>query len=279
MEEVTREFVQLIGESLEGRLKARVWPVVVTSPRGHWTIGTGQVLRIREHSFLLTAAHVLPHKDDGSKVFLVRPSPDSLVLEVPLSGRVSGLGGRYDGDPWDVAALHMDQSPEEIGIEPIELTDLAPSDIPTAGELVLVLGYPKDMLNRHTSGKPVGVKSLLWATTSLPMTKWGERHREVDHLMLEYRHGVAWNAGGGFVERKLPERSSGMSGAAIWTIRTQPQRLFSYKDLRMVGTVRAHNNKLDAMVCNRLGLLLTAIIEAYPDLQLPIERSTGCQAE
>lgn len=140
-------------------------PIYVASRQQQYPIGTGTLLRVREHRFLVTAAHVAAQGSASKQLALPTARSGSQVITLGNNEVLRGARSEHD-----VAIIAL-QDEKTIEIIQRSWTFLEPRSIaaPRWRALHLVYGYQEPRLVRQSGLTPPG-QAIAFATTPLRKT-------------------------------------------------------------------------------------------------------------
>jgi hypothetical protein len=236
--------------------------------------GSGVLLEIADHRFLLTAAHVVdflaihgfpqylapctsdepPIPLENVKIY-TSPIPPGVDQEDP---------GMCDVDPFDVAVCELPPSVAEKITEPrrfVRLMDIDASVEQIPG-LYMVTGYPIEFTRTNFSHKLIGSKPLPYVTELYQGEC--EPHWQ-NFIALEYSHQGVDEHG---VLQRMPD-PNGMSGCGIWRLAeaSKPADLWKPSDVQLVAIEHSWSRKNGAILGTFVRYALSMIYNNYPLLR------------
>jgi hypothetical protein len=258
-------------QSMSRRLIAAVCPIYGSGTIGGLElVGSSVLLRFGERSFLITAAHVLDHAEDGhlfaggDRTF-VDLGGEQLATRRPESGR--------DDDPFDLAIFPLDatqvsQLGDSLFLGP---QDLAPAErpdfTPVRGSKYLVLGYPRTAQPRRQAGPDLGAFPGHLALTPRPLADYGPRELAPHHhLLLDFERDNMVSQRGQVTGR----HPRGMSGGGIWDVDLFGLRA-GHRE-RLVAVMTEYREDDETVIGSRIGLCIDALRDRYPELDAVLPR-------
>ncbi|MCI0542024.1 MAG: hypothetical protein L0Z50_43060 [Verrucomicrobiales bacterium] len=235
------------------------------SPRRPDVFGTGTLIKIGTHPYLLTAAHVLDEKLNRE-------------IYVPLKGRLTELRGRYlcsarrrslerSDDLSDICVIQL---PTDLAGElesrfqfvPSNLLD--PNEAPTERGEYEFTGFPTSRVRANIFGSRIKVKPYSFGSRSpswKAISKMG--YNPNVHLVIYFKRQKNRNEKGLRVTSPKP---NGVSGGGVWRV-WRRQGLFGDScTKRLVGIATEYDERNEALIGIRLSVALDAICKMCPDL-------------
>jgi hypothetical protein len=260
---------KVLGEIFEPYLrrpKGSVCPIFRTNEQGTEQFGSGVLVRIGEHHFLLTAAHVL---DDSERYDLLIPGRDGLK---GLNGHFAGMrmpsSGNRSDDRYDIAYVKLLK--EELGMLHHDLMFLEAHecdtfDAVTAKDTYTVIGYPAE--KSKTSSGEVATSIFSFSSEGVKDYRYKKIGCNLDHhLLVQFRRHRAFSY-------KTMQNSgvpdfAGLSGGGVfaWSKELPDPRALSQPKLTAIVTeyhVRSH-----VFVATRLSCYLACLKKNDPDLPI-----------
>jgi hypothetical protein len=240
--------------------------------------GSGVLLEIGDHRFLLTAAHVVdlsairgfppylaPSTEDAPPI----PLDEAKIYTSPIPPGVDRDDPNMrDHDPFDVAVCELPPSVAEQIIEPRRFVRLMEIDARTEEipGFYMVTGYPREFTKANFSYKLLGSKPLPYATVLYQ----GEREPHWGNFIaLEYSYQ---SVDGDAVVQEMPD-PDGMSGCGIWRLAeaNKPAELWNPTDARLVAIEHTWSKKKRAILGTFMRHALSMIYHHYPSLRAAFE--------
>jgi len=224
--------------------------------------GTGTLVRIAEHPFLVTASHVVvpPKKEFKMDLFLVGPSG---TAPIPLVGSrvVTHSPGGCDDDPADIAVWEL----QDITISNLgECTFLRQTDIVAdddfAEDYYFFTGFPT--VWAKTDDEPDrGLQLLSYCTQLYEGSTTSPTFRPDWHVLL--RCGGALQVTGERAE--MPKDLRGISGCSIW--RSYFTTSGAKGRARVVAVQTGTLKNGTVVQATRWALVVKMISDSYPHLR------------
>jgi hypothetical protein len=230
-------------------------------------IGSGFLLRIRDHTFLVTAAHVLYERH-----FCTLQLPGQTRL-VPFGGSLYSTGPReLVKEPdfgIDIALmdLRLSEMLETPDARVLSLGDLDASDLPAAQVAYGAVGFPGSE-NQAIAGRAFRRSSFYYGGEPANQPKYeilGYDHRS--HFIIMFDQQKMIDRSGKEVE--VPE-PFGMSGGPTLKVGTFPEIEAGDARPRVVALIVEWAPKLKALVAVRMSMVLETIRELVPELKADI---------
>jgi hypothetical protein len=234
--------------------------------------GSGVLLAIADHRFLLTAAHVADfsaiHPQYLAPCTLDAPPIPLDEVKIYTSPIPPGVD-REDAhmrkvDPFDVAVFELLPSVAEKITEPrrfIRLMDIDASTEQIPG-LYIVTGYPIEFTKPNFSHKLIYSKPLPYVTG---LYQGGCEPHWGSFIALEYSYQSV-DVDGALQQMPHP---SGMSGCGIWRLAeaSKPADLWKPTDVRLVAIEHTWSRKNGAILGTFVRYALSMIYNNYPSLR------------
>ena len=242
--------------------------------------GSGTCVRIGDHFFIATAAHVfrdLQHNEIyDDDLWIVHSQQPTLDRPAIIATGLEG-GGNYD--PVDVAWIELDHVTAN-GMNKTFLTlDRIRSRVDHAGDdLIALNGYPGSFTLESDDGT-VFAQSMSFVGGTIPPKDWPESEFEDLHCIAEdYFLLAAFPPEGNYLvtgqHYQVPD-PHGMSGGGLWQIPanpTKPEEVWSTKQARLVGINLEWKQDNPWVVANQMQHWLQLVAEDFPDITEEIEQ-------
>ncbi len=237
-------------------------PIYRDEPSRPVPSGSAVMLRIDDHRFALTAAHVADNSASfplyiGSSTRPVRLSGTKIATKLKP-------GQRREDDPLDVAVIHLDgettrylRDDEFIDVSQIDAGPL-PED-----EIFLVAGYPGTRRRDIPTKATLEVTLYPFLACSRPRAAYARvRRNPADQLILGFSKKRLWRQGVRVIAPDLDE----MSGCGVWSIFHSSGSLLDGPRLAGLFT-EWHRDGVPWIVATRIDVALAAIRANFPELQ------------
>lgn len=254
----------------ELRLKDSVIPVYRQVARGTpELIGSAVLLRIRDATFLCTAAHVLEARE-GANVYL--PHGDTLQ---PFVGRLHvtrppSTGRRVD-DKFDFALDRLDAERADrfTKYRVITLDQIDQNEVPQVGRLYTFIGFPASKNKSRFGTDSVQPEIVPYTGGPLGPQEYERYGFNLSiHLLVDFNRKKMSDGDGRVV---TPTDPHGVSGGAVWKVGDLPDLEAGTNVEQFVGI--AMECRHDALIAVRVSLILETIRSLHPDLAHAIPRS------
>ncbi len=234
--------------------------------------GTGTLVRIGAHSFLVTASHVVVRGEYDTEPLILYVVGKS-ELSVPLLGKalVSHQEGGADDDPADIAVI--DLAPETIkGLGDcvyLRQTDIVAGD-DLAEDYYFFTGFPTAW--SQTDGEAGMGLGLLTYCTQLykgPTSSFGG-YRHDWHMLL--KRGGALRVT--LEPAEMPAQLNGISGCSIW--RSYFTAAYGEGQARVVAVQTGTFQRQSVLKATRWSLVVKVIVDSFPDLKPSLALALPC---
>lgn len=194
-----------------------VVPIYEIDRRGRPSLhGSGFFVRLNDHHFLVSAAHVLESLKRTELFYYA----ESRILR-KLSGRLftNPWKGNRDDDPIDVGVLHL-SGPRlppypEVEKYPMDISYLRPG-YRRAGRMHAIVGFPASKSSVNPAARAVQVSAFLYRSSSIPEDEYARHgYNTREHVCMHLDLKGAVDEGG--KHRHFP-KPQGMSGAPMFVL-------------------------------------------------------------
>ena len=240
--------------------------------------GTGVLLVIHDHYFLVTAAHVL---DDNTGSTLYIPGNQSGKLEMLTGGSFRSVadGGNRDNDRTDVGVVALKSDlVDKIGCDsflPVSMTDV--DDIGKAGEIYIAMGYPATKNTKVNLVEKTFKRHVISCTANILPGKDLEKIgvSSASHLLLGFDKKHVKNTQGKDMTAPDPY---GISGGPLWRFDIYTKQ---NPASRLVGILIEWRKEVKGMLAVRIPVLIAGMAVRYPQLKsfLPQTTTVNVQVE
>ena len=242
-------------------------------------VGTGLLLGVGAHRFLITAAHVLDANEAGETDYCdlaTYGQGETVVLNGESFRTAVPKGKTRFADRLDIGFLRLDDaSAKQIGED--RFLSPANCDLDDTGRkhgLYGALGYPA-CLNHDVEpdcATPTIPSPFVYTTVLHPAEayrKYGASQNT--HLLLNVSQRKTRAAGGRKV--KLPD-FHGMSGGGLWRLIQAPAKSLAVGAPSLLGVViEWHRGQDGGLLAARMSLVFEALRKVYPDLDPLLPKS------
>ncbi len=265
------EELRLMVQAIHGDLVGLVGPVLLKDPtrtgEGSVGLGSGLVLEIGSRLVAVTAAHNFEHGD--RLVYGLLPKWSAVIDDVVwLTPRTVATAGGGDFDAHDIAVFEVSKDEtERWGVDALPLERVMVYDLGD-NEFALLHGFPFKQADIEYGGKRVQTRHMTFATAGVPVAEWDGRYRRGVHHVLRFPQdptAVSRVEGDRLHADELPD-PGGISGSGVWIIASRDGRLFSHRDLTLVGIEYAWSKSRGTILANTMAPVLKLIQQAFPDL-------------
>lgn len=246
-------------------------------------MGSGTLLAIAEHRFVVTAAHVVQSAMKDGRTLGVSGSVDGKFIATTGTW-IASKGDNGQTDPFDIAIYEL--STEQAGRFPVDsfvrIGD-ASFDIELSEKFFLVTGFPGMWsTTTATDAEPMKSRMLQYGTFALQGSTAGlsgfdpQYHflleAKPDHTVDETGHSVTFRTRTGF-PAQMPADLGGVSGSSIWAIGDIriPFTEWSSKQSRLVGVQTSVYATRGAIRATRWNAVTTLVYQAYPAIRPTIQ--------
>ncbi len=273
-----------INEQIAKHIPENGWSATVSIVLAHDSavhqFGTGILFRVGNHSFVVTAAHVIKEANAHGKTLGITSAEDSIVA-VPGTWMCSSEG-QYgsSGDPFDVAVQRLPKDAiDKIGSK----TYLTFKDIEfqaqSATAVYTLFGYPGIWSNSTTTDTDrLEIKPLQYTAFAYDRdTNLLENYQERFHLLLDAEltqataddgtpAKISDNNGN---DAASPSALGGISGCSVWRIGDLKNSIneWSQTPPRIVGVLTGGYNLINAFIATKWVAVSTLLHEAFPEVR------------
>lgn len=231
--------------------------------------GTGILLSVSNHYFVITAAHVLDEFEDT--IYL--PLGDLTILQRPkVITTAIPDGGTRANDKIDLATFKLSDNEAkrfaELGWQFITVGSIDPNDVNRPGKKYIFTGFPssKNKCNfSQKTVKPFSYSAKCITKSIEEITSFGFKHPI--HIVVEFDPKSMMTPDKNRITAPNPK---GMSGGAIWTENTNTQ---SYS-LVGVGIENHDDKQKKVLVGMRIGGVVKLLLENFPETTPYLQEST-----
>ncbi|MDD5261705.1 MAG: hypothetical protein PHD76_07630 [Methylacidiphilales bacterium] len=226
---------------------------------------TATRIKVDDHYFLVTAAHVLDDNDDGNTLYIQGHVSGKLEELVGDSFRSSKVIGSRKQDHTDIGVVKINGTLlDNIGRDyfmSVEMLD--PNDTGTSGGIYLAMGFPasKNRLTYNAGGK-IKCRGMLYTANILPKEKIDQlKLGNSAHLLIGFDKKNTHTKDG---VRIVPPDPTGLSGGPLW--RYSPYDDSPVKS-RCVGIMIEWRQEVKGLLALRVPVLIAGIAHEYPQLK------------
>lgn len=234
-------------------------------------VGSGFLLQISDHHFLVSAAHVFDHLKDG--VFLLAEGREQDALSNPVQATALPASGKRADDVIDIGFIQLTSDEvNALGRENfLARHHIAPRDAQAGAGTYLILGYPEKQQKRdHRDHRYLISQTYYWAPEAKDASYHRTKLERGTHILINYdpNRVVGPKGVGG------SPSFYGMSGSATWRLRaTDDYRPDNLPKLVGILLGRTPDFGKELMI-TRISLVLEAVRAAYPALDQNIPRGS-----
>jgi hypothetical protein len=283
MDEIEQQ--KRLNTLLEARVPPLAWnctvPIVIAHEGNVHHHGTGTLLRIADHHFLVTAGHVFKQAAQHGKSLGIGGASDGRFIGLSGNTLVSAEGqyGSAD-DPLDIG-LHV-LSPSAVGrLSSRQFVTLGDVDFEpqTNAAVYTLFGYPAIWSKPSCSDSdPLQFRPLQYTTLGYDRDVDAlENYQEVLHLLLDARlQGITGDDGRpvSFCDlsgqaAEFPRKLGGISGCSVWRIGgfSRSSDLRDPERARLVAVQTSVYHSKKAIKATRWIAVSTLIHGAFPELR------------
>lgn len=269
-----------IESFIPSKAKESAVPIVLIHGTELHQFGTGTLLRVADHSFIVTAAHVVKdaRQDDEG---LCIPRADGSFAQIH-GDWICSSEGQYGTavDPFDLAILHLDSSSVKglTNESFLRLDDISFTEDLSNG-IFCLLGYPtlwsQPSTDDHTG---LDLKLLLYITYVFEgSTDALSEYQARFHLLLNAGLSESTDMEGTpfrFDDRsgapaEFPRRLGGISGCSVWVVgkKNRPGQEWSQEKAKIVAVQTGVYHTQQIIKATRWVAVSTLLHEAFPKLR------------
>ncbi|OIR02155.1 hypothetical protein GALL_157740 [mine drainage metagenome] len=241
-------------------------------------LGTGTLLAVAEHRFIVTAAHVIKEVS-GRSVGIMGSSKGNFV---PLAGNwflSSAESSVFSNDPYDVAVYELNEQEcsrllevEFVRIRDVEFnTDLSSS-------FFLISGFPKVWSTSiDETQETMHARLLQYGTCALENAVGLQNYDSQLHILLKASPEELFDHTGKEAKfrmrtnypAQMPDDLRGVSGCSVWKIGDikKPIESWGRDECRLVGIETSIYSKPGAVKATRWNAVATLLYEAVPAIR------------
>lgn len=229
-------------------------------------IGSGVLLGIGEHRFLLTAAHVL---DERHRYPMMAPGTKGFVgiTGQLISSNIPKSGSRMD-DRYDIACVRLnDRFLKRLhgNLAFLNEDDIDAFDETAKNDVYTIVGYPSRKSETHdkTVSTPIfhisgdGVADRRYESLQC---------KPSHHILIQFRKSRAVNYA--TMYRSQIPHPEGISGGGVFAWDKRLPELSALKQPKLVGIVTEYHPQLNVFVATRLGCYLAMMHRNDPLLPI-----------
>jgi hypothetical protein len=229
--------------------------------------GSGTLLCIGHHHFILTAAHIVEDLENVRAPYFLPPREEEgepfplLPLDLVSTPMPEGVTERIH-DPVDVSLVELKpDAVEHLSIRRAfaGLGDFGQSSDTTRG-LYLLSGYARDHQN-YVERLRLSMNRTRHHVTELDEEKATPEHKF--HLLMRYPKDLLIDSNGNEPVRTDP---NGMSGCGVWKMVPKTPGEWTTSDRKLVGVQHTHSNKKQQLTATRIEVVVELICHKFPDL-------------
>jgi hypothetical protein len=256
--------------SAENTLVKNVCPIYCESPdRLLSHIGSGVLMQIGESKFILTAAHVLDHRSEGT---LCMPGDAELV---PINGvfRSTDIpdGGSREDDKVDVGFCRLDeQTVNSIASHSfLSVTEIVADEKPVFGRLYSFVGFPNTRNEVRYNIRPAPFSFL-----NTPLTTDLYKHYILDsNIHIAVKYDKKRTVGPNHKPISFPD-PHGLSGGGLWGWEILDRFKVGNPEVspKLVGITTGCTKDKKAWFATKIGIALECVRATCKDLDQSIPR-------
>jgi hypothetical protein len=236
-------------------------------------IGSSVLFRVKEQSFLVTAAHVLDFNKEstihiGGPTELVELTGNSYRVRPPPSGR--------EADVLDFGFVDISNTPTERWSRYRFLTphDLDVDDVPARHALYGFVGFPET--RNRPQARTLQLSSIVCVLVPSPAERYDSlRLNPVTHFAGEFDREKQLDPEKGLITGPDPR---GLSGGGVWRMGLPEEFANDTNSERLIAIGIEHRKSAKALVGVRVALVLAMIAKVYPALASEMPRATYIRA-
>lgn len=221
------------------------------------SIGSGTFIKIGEHYFIATAAHVI--KDVPSHKMMFVHSYQNASTSQPHQFTIVARG-QNDAEEIDVAWLEVDMADvDNMGDAFIPASRLGINEVLNHPACLAVFGAPAAKVNAALlAKKQLRTQPVCYLTDSRADGEAGTR------VLLEYPRGGNVLATGETLEKMI--HPGGLSGGGIWLVQLPEKRVWTADTVPIVGIDRAWQEH-DYLIGTHISEWVTLLLQDRPSLK------------
>jgi hypothetical protein len=282
--QVVAKLSRVMSECIPG-LVARSTVFIVASVNQHVrALGTGTLLAVAEHRFLVTAAHVAHGGATSDATLAVSGAADGRFVALPGSWILTGERDKRDSDEHDIAIYEF--GPDQASrFDDDAFVRVADADFPAdlSHGYFVVSGFPAIWSSSlDPTDQPMLTKMLQYGTFAYQGSVVGldgyNQHRHFlmacspDLLLNGKGEEIAFRTRGGHAAQ-MPRDLGGISGCSVWMLGDlrEPLEGWSKKQARLVGIETSVYIKSQAIRATRWNGVTTLLHAAFPSIRPVLE--------
>lgn len=259
--------------SNEKLLTKFVCPIYCESPTPRLShIGSGVLLQIGESKFILTAAHVLDHRSEGT---LCIPG-DGLLIPINGTFRSTDIpkGRAREDDKVDIGFCRLDdQTVNAIAsYSYLPATEIIADEKPVFGRLYSFIGYPN---TRNEVRYKIRPNPFSFLNTPLTIDLYSQYKLDTNiHIAVKYDKKRTVSANHKPISFPDPH---GLSGGGLWAWEIRDRFKVGNPEVspKLVGITTGYTTDKKAWFATKIGIALECVRTTFQDLDQFIPRITS----
>lgn len=262
MNEPERQLRQNL-QAIQNRVQSAVCPIYGLDSRDRpGLVGSSVLFSVNQHSFLLTAAHVL---DENKHTTLYLAGRDQLVKVVGPSYRVAVPPAGRGSDTLDFGFILLDKAIEH---ELSRFTGVAPQDIdvddfPIMRTLYGFVGFPETQ-NKPLPGHKFKLSSAVFTLTATSLNRYAPLGlNPLVHFVADFDRQKLLDPKKGIITGPMPR---GMSGGGVWRLGRPGELLIGSHCEKLIGIGIEYRKSANVLVGVRMSVVVKSLASCYPDI-------------
>jgi hypothetical protein len=253
-------------------------------------LGTGTLLAVADHRFVVTAAHVIKEANERT-LGIASGSKGNFVALTGSCYLSTAKSHEHSHDPYDVAIYELNeyQCSHLSTAEFIRIGDVA-FNTDLSNSFFLISGFPRMWSTTIDEAQEMmHAKLLQFGTCSLEGSTSGLQNYDPElHILLSATPQLLFDHAGKESSFRtctnspayMPDDLRGVSGCSVWEIGNfrKPFTSWTKAECRLVGIETGVYSKLGAIKATRWNAVATLLYEAVPAIRPVIEMYASQQA-
>lgn len=273
MADDARERLEATIAAMEAALAEIPIPIYGIKPnKVPWLAGSAFILRIADHRFFVTAAHVLNEKGDKG---LHVPGPvglQQLAMQFYRT-KIDKVHG-FDFDlAFNVVPPHLEKACSRY--DPVEIASVDPNHIPSTDTIYSFLGCPSTQNKAKLNTKTLEPTILPYQAVTLPESDYENCGLNTSiHIAVGFDQPNTKYPDGTI---RTPPDPKGISGCSVWSLGRLPEIDSGKARAKLVAVGIAHMKHPERLEATRIAMLLECIRQIFPDLagHIPASKFLG----
>lgn len=183
--------------------------------------GTGFLVLVENRLFLVSAAHVLEHDGEHSRLFYFVGQQSRCYLSGLPRRLTPTVKGERAKDRIDigVVALELDCGFPESGLgkSPVSIDDLSPLPMENSQYGFAISGYPQSRDRPDRKAKELNPRSISWIGVGAGLVAYEQAQLNPrDHVLVRFPRRKVWREDG--AGPMIFPKTEGISGAPVWRL-------------------------------------------------------------